>query len=106
MARLGVEAEVDAYLGQQRAQAIGVERVLGVEKMFAKGKQRDGPVHGTCIHIDVAQSVGKFLGHRALSAGAVTVDGYHNFLHIKIYYKWSDVKRVVWGRRKCLLLGW
>ena len=106
MARLGVEAEVDAYLGQQRAQAIGVERVLGVEKMLAKGKQRDGPVHGTCIHIDVAQSVGQFLGHRALSAGAVTVDGYHNFLHIKIYYKWSDVKRVVWGRRKCLLLGW
>ena len=72
----------DVHPIHQRLQAQGIDFLgLSIHQPFPKGKEGDGTIHGARIDIDIVERLGKALGHRALSATRMAIDGDCNFFH-------------------------
>ena len=82
--RLGIELEGDADVGHLFLKGFCLHTAVTLEESLVQGIEGDATVHGTGIDIDVTDLTGQILGHRALTARTVAVDGYGNLFH-KVY---------------------
>ena len=79
---LGVELEGNLYLRHQLLQALAVYAAVGTEESRTEGIEGHGTIHGARIDIDITYLASQVFGHGTLATRRVSVDGYHNFLHI------------------------
>ena len=79
--RLGIEHKRDMDIGHLGLQRRRVYAAVLTEEAPAEGVEGDAAIHGARVNIDVADLTGQVLGHRALSARTVAVDGNGYFLH-------------------------
>ena len=78
---LSIQLERDMDVGHLFLQLFGFHTTVSLEEPLAQGIESDATVHGARVYIDVADLTGKVLGHGALAARAMTVDGDGYFLH-------------------------
>ena len=62
-------------------EGIGTNAPVVIKQTLAQGVECDTAVHRTRVDIDVAHLAGQVLGHRALSARAVAIDGNRYLFH-------------------------
>ena len=84
-----LQADIQFDLGQQGGHSVGV---LGIHAGTA-GIQTDGPVHGTGVHIGVAQVSRQTAGHAGLAGPGRAVDGNRDHEKTLLFIGWLPSQR-------------
>ena len=89
--RLLIQTETDADAGHLPLKLHGVDAPVGLDQSATQGIEGHAAVHGSCVHVNIAHPTGKVLGHGALSARRMAVNGNRNLLHTLLFLKLSNL---------------